>query len=350
MKLSIESLLPKMAKDAFVARGSKDLWIHRVSGITDADAYTLTFFNDEKYREDLKKSKAAAVILREPIAELTMTQIVCANPYAAFARVAMLFFKYPISQRGQSPKAWIDPEAKVDPSATLYPFVFIDKGAVIEADVVLMPGVYVGANALIGAGSLLFPQVVVMDRSIIGKNNIIHSSSVIGADGFGFAADEEEIVKIPQVGIAETADHVELGTHVSIDRATHGKTMVGAHSKFDNKVHLGHNAKVGQHCMFAAQFSVAGSSVVGDWVLGGGLSGIAGHLHVADRTKIGALTGIISATEEGKTYMGFPAIKAGEWRRQHALLRRLNDSYKKIAELESRLLQLEQKIGQVKSI
>lgn len=344
MKHTVTELLSEIAKDAAIASGSKETVINRVSGIGDADGNTLTFFNDEKYRDALLQSRAGAVIVKTVIPELKMTQIVCANPYAAFARVAMFFFKYPFSQKGISEKAWVHPEAKVASSAILYPFVSVDKGAVVEAGVVLMPGVYVGVDAVIGEGSILFPHVVVMDRSRIGKKNILHAATVVGADGFGFAPDQGEIVKIPQVGIAETADNVELGTHVSIDRGTHGKTYVGASSKFDDKVHVGHNTVVGSHCMFAAQFSVAGSTNIGNWVLGGGLAGVAGHLHIADQTKIGAMTGVITDTEAGKTYAGFPAIGIGEWRRQYALLRRLNDSYKKIAQLEARLEQLEQKL------
>lgn len=315
--------------------------IKKVAPITTAGDGDVTFVANPDYYQYLGQTKASAVILKQKQTDLKVPQLIAKDPYVAFAKAANLFWVVKHSLKGVSDQAFISPTAKLGQNVTVYPFAVISDGAEIGDNVVLYSGVFIGENAKIGADCVLYANNVIGERCIIGARCLLHAGSVIGADGFGFAPAEGEIVKIPQVGIVRIEDDVELGACCTVDRAAMGETLVKRGTKLDSKVHIGHNAIIGEHCLFSAHTAIAGSAKVGQWVKAGGHSGIAGHLTVGDNVSIGAMSGVIKDAEPGETYMGFPAIPASEWRRRQVYFKKLADYEKRLKDLETRVAAVE---------
>ena len=201
-----------------------------------------------------------------------MPQLVAAKPHLAFAKAAALFYQPDHGPQVVSEQAFIHPSAKLGEFITIYPYVYVGENAEIGDAAVLYPGVFVGSKAKVGKAAILHANVVIGERCQVGERTVIHGGTVIGADGFGFAPDKINIVKIPQTGTVVIGDDVELGALCTIDRATMGATTIGNGCKFDSKVHVGHNAEVGEHTMFSAHTAVGGSAKVGSWVVAGGPS------------------------------------------------------------------------------
>lgn len=311
--------------------------IYGVAGIEEAGRGQITFLGQSTYRRFLPRCRASALLTGTPLDECPVTQLVVPDPYVAYARVSGYFYE-PVQGNGLiSPKAEVAADATIGEGVSIYPFCYVGAGAAIGDGSILMPGAYVGEQAIVGKNTVLHPQVVVGERCVVGDRVIIHAGTVLGADGFGYAVGDEEIVKVPQTGIVRIGNDVEIGACASVDRAAMGETLVNDGCKLDSQVHIGHNVVVGRHCMFAANTSLAGSATLGDWVITGGLSGVAGHLKVGDRVRIGAMTGVIRDADAEETYLGFPAEPAGNWRRRQVYFKRLGEYEKRIRQLEERL-------------
>jgi UDP-3-O-[3-hydroxymyristoyl] glucosamine N-acyltransferase len=318
-----------------------DIEIESVSPLNDTRPGTISFMASTAYESLLSQFKASALIVKEPLADSKLPQLVHDNPHYAFAKAAGIFLKPSHPFDGVSDKAFIHPEAKLGERVRIGPFAYVGPRATLSDDAVLYPGVYLGESASVGKETVLYANVVVGDRCQVGERVIIHSNTVLGADGFGFAKGKDDIVKVPQVGIVVIEDEVEIGACATIDRATMGETRIGFGTKLDSKVHVAHNVRIGQHCMFSALTGVAGSTKIGDWVIAGGHAGFSGHITVGDHVTVGAKTGVITDVESGGVYMGFPAQPAQQWRRYQVYKKRLPDYDKRIKQLESRLQQLE---------
>ena len=174
-------------------------------------------------------------------------------------------------------------------------------------------------------------------------NVLIHSGTVVGCDGYGFANEEGKHQKIPQIGGVEIGDNVEIGANCAIDRGTIGNTVIDKGSKLDNLVHIAHNVKIGKNCLLTAQTAVAGSSVIGDHVAFGGKASVAGHLTIGSKTQLAAKSGVTKSLEGGQTYAGMPARKIFEKNKQDALIGRLPEMNDLLKDLENRLINLEKK-------
>jgi UDP-3-O-[3-hydroxymyristoyl] glucosamine N-acyltransferase len=302
-----------------------------------ANKSEVSFFTHLRFMDDLRNTQAAAVIVKSAVEDADVIQLVHPNPQAAMALVGQMFFKWTHSFSGQSPLAYIHPEAKVAESVTLYPYAFIDKGAVIEDNVVIYPYVFIGEDCQIGAGSLLFPGCVIMARTEIGAGAIIHGGAVLGGDGFGFAPARERLEKIPQTGKVVIEKDVEIGSLTSIDRATFDETLIKQGSKLDSHVHVGHNVEVGEESMLCAMVGIAGSTTIGKRFIGAGQAAIGPGLTLGENIVVGGKAGVVNNLSEAGEYHGMPAIPAQEWRRQAILLRRLPEMYKTIQRLEKAL-------------
>jgi UDP-3-O-[3-hydroxymyristoyl] glucosamine N-acyltransferase len=239
----------------------------------------------------------------------------------------------------------VAPGAEVAAGVSIYPFVYVGARSRIGARVVLFPGVYVGEEAVIGEESVLYPQVSVMDRCRVGKRVIIHGGTVIGSDGFGFAPDRNGYVKIPQVGIVEIEDDVEIGANCAVDRAAMGKTRIGKGVKTDNLVQIGHNVTIGENTVLVAQVGIAGSTQVGRWVAMGGQAGIVGHIKIGDQARIGAQAGVGQEVKAGETVSGSPAFPHREWLRAQVVFPKLPEMRKNLSALEKRVEALEKILG-----
>jgi UDP-3-O-[3-hydroxymyristoyl] glucosamine N-acyltransferase len=263
------------------------------------------------------------------------------DPHGALAPILDLLHPRVPEEPEIHPSAVLGRGVRVGAKVRIAPY------AVIEEDVEIGDGSVVGAHVVVGAGARvgtechLHPHAVVYPGVVLGDRVILHAGARIGADGFGYAATEGGVQKVPQVGTCVIEADVEIGANSTVDRGSIGETRVMAGAKLDNLVHLGHNVVVGRSALLAAQVGVAGSSRVGAGVLAGGQAGIAGHLSVGDGAQLAAQTGVIGDIEPGETVMGFPARPRAEYLRTAAAQSRLPRLLSKVRELEERLSRME---------
>jgi UDP-3-O-[3-hydroxymyristoyl] glucosamine N-acyltransferase len=208
----------------------------------------------------------------------------------------------------------------------------------IGNDVKIYPQVYIGSNVSIGAGSIIFAGAKILEDSIIGQNCIIHSGSVIGSDGFGFAPQENgDYKKIPQTGIVVLGDRVEVGSNSTIDRATLGVTSIGNGVKLDNQIQIAHNVEIGDNTVIAAQTGIAGSSKIGKNCVIGGQVGIVGHISIGDNVKIQGQSGVISNIKENSTIQGTPAFSYNDYNKSYVYFKNLPNILKEINRIIKKL-------------
>jgi UDP-3-O-[3-hydroxymyristoyl] glucosamine N-acyltransferase len=240
-----------------------------------------------------------------------------ANPYYAMATTVARFFAQRPRPDGISPHASIAASAKLGNDVAVGAFTSIGEEAVIGDGVVLYPNVTIEANAVIGDGTIIYPQVSIYYACRVGRRCILHSGVVIGADGYGFATDDQgQHHKIPQVGIVRIEDDVEIGAGTTIDRAALGETVIGEGTKIDNLVQIGHNVRVGRRCLLVSQVGIAGSTELGDDVQVGGQSGFAGHLKIGHRVRVYSKSAVFEDVPDGVWVRGIPAVSQREYVRQ----------------------------------
>ena len=310
-----------------------------ITGATNIEAAgeTEITFAAPPHIEEAKASRAAAVLLPEDVQGFPLPAIHVKEPRAAFAKLLELFTPPLHLPAGVSPQAFVAKTAEVADSACILPFAVVDEHAKIGAGVVLYPHVYVGQYAEIGEASVLHASVTVRERCRVGRRCVLHANAVIGSDGFGFTTADGVHTKVPQVGNVVVEDDVEIGSHVGIDRATTGSTVIGHGTKIDNLVHIGHNCKIGAGNLIVAQTGISGSTTTGSNVTFGGQVGTVGHIHIGGNSVYAARSGIIGDMPEGVFGAGFPVQSHQEWLRMQAAMKRLPEMLKKIKELEKAL-------------
>ena len=315
--------------------GNGDTPITGVAPIETAGDGDITFVANKAYYKHLNDTKAAAVVLSADAPSAPIPQLRHSNPYLTFARIIDLF--YPETRRvpaGINERAVVDASASVDPTAGIGPLCHVSERASIGANTELPSSVFVGKDVTIGKNCLIYPGVCILDGCRIGDNVIIHASSVIGSDGFGYAESETGLRKIQQVGWVEIDNDVEIGSNVSIDRGAMGPTRIGQGTKIDNLVQIAHNVQIGRHCILVGQVGIAGSTKLGDGVVLAGQVGVVGHKTLGSGVKVGAQSGVKDDLKEGKVYFGSPAREFMEASRIEAAIRRLPDTLKRIKKLE----------------
>lgn len=292
--------------------------ITSINTLKDAVEGELSFLDNPKYINDLKSTKATAVILTAENAAYLPNDVIgliTPEPYLKLALATKLFAKPPF-EVGEA--EYIDESAKIMPNA------YIGKGATIGKNSVIMSGAYIGDYAKIGENTVIYPNAIIYRDCHVGNNCIIHAGAVIGSDGFGFAHTKTgEHVKIYQNGIAIIEDDVEIGANTTIDRAVFGVTRVKRGVKIDNLVQIGHNCEIGEYSIIVSQSGIAGSTTLGRNVVMGGQSASAGHLSVGAFATIAARGGITKSIDGGKTYSGFPLMEHKEWLKLQAKISRL---------------------------
>lgn len=321
--------------------GDGGIEISAVRGLEEAGRGDLSFVASERYLPRLQVSAAGAVILAEGWPAVDRPALRAANPVLAFARALALFHPPSVPVPGIHPTAVVAPDARVDPNASVGALTVLGPGAEVGAGTILDAQVSVGAGVRVGRDCRIFPQVVLRDGVCLGDRVIVHSGSVIGADGFGFARDGHRYVKIPQIGRVVIEDDVEIGANVTIDRATLGETRIGRGTKIDNLVQIGHNVRVGSDTVIVAQVGISGSSRIGSRVTLAGQVGIVDHVEIGDEVIVGAQAGVTKDIPPGSVVLGSPAIPHGEFKRQVAAVARLPEMRKLLRALEERLAALE---------
>ncbi len=297
---------------------------------------------DRKVFESI--SKTATVVAPLGWIEEGQDGIELEDPKAAFRTLLGLFGETAETPRGIHETALVFPGAVIDPEACIGPFCVVEQDAVIEKGAVLRALVFIGRTSRIGEGSTLEPMVVVMEGTAIGKNCLVHAGSVLGCDGFGFDRTPEGVpVKVPQIGRVVLEDEVEIGACSTVDRATIGETRIGARTKTDDHVHVGHNARTGNDCLLVAFTGMAGSSSLGNGVTMAARSGTADHVHVGDGAVLTGCAGATKDVPERSVMSGFPARDHREDMKSQVLLRRLPELLERVKQLEARLAEIEKK-------
>lgn len=326
--------------------GDGNIDIVRVTGIEEAGAGDLTFFTNLKYAAHLKRTGASAVIAGDQGPGAPCAVLRTAHPYLAFARAVALFADPWTPPSGVHRLADVAAGATVDPTASVGAFVVIDDGAQVGARTVIHPHAVIARGARLGIDCVIHSHASVRERVQIGNRVVIQNGAVVGSDGFGFARTPEGTHhKIPQVGGVVIEDDVEIGANAAIDRPAVGETRIGAGSKIDNLVQVGHGVTVGRNVLLAAQVGISGSSTIEDAVTLAGQVGVAGHITIGKGTIATAQTGVPNSVDPGSFISGYPAINNRDWLRASAVFRRLPDLRKAVARLQARLADLEERFA-----
>ncbi|MBD5414751.1 MAG: UDP-3-O-(3-hydroxymyristoyl)glucosamine N-acyltransferase [Bacteroides sp.] len=322
--------------------GNEETKLTTFNKIESAGANALTFLANPKYAHFLYSTEAGAVLVANdfvPADEVKTTLIRVADPYGALAQLMRMADALLNPQpTGIEEPVFIAPGVEIPEGVYIGAFAYIGAGAKIGANAKIYPQAYVGRGASVGEGSIIYSGAKIYHGCRIGRNCIVHSGAVIGADGFGFAPRPDGgYDKIPQLGIVEIADNVEIGANTTVDRATMGHTLIGSGSKLDNLIQVAHNVEIGQNTVMAAQGGIAGSTKIGSNCMVGGQVGIAGHISIGDHVNIGAQSGIHSTTPDNQTLMGTPAVNARQWMRNMAYVNRIAELFQRVSTIEKKL-------------
>jgi UDP-3-O-[3-hydroxymyristoyl] glucosamine N-acyltransferase len=302
----------------------EDCVITGVAGIEEAGPGHLTFVANPKYAPAARTTGASAIIVSGDFPAIPIPTLRCSNPYLAFARSVELFYKPPVYVPGVHPTAVVHDSARIGRNASIGPYVVIDQDVVIGDDCVLLPHAVIYRGARIGNRFLAHAHAVVREFCQLGDDVILQNGAIVGADGFGFAKDDQgSWHKIVQSGPAVLEDQVEVQANACVDRASIGETRVAKGAKLDNMVQVGHGSSVGQDTLLCAHVGLAGSTHVGNKVILAGQVGIAGHCKIGDGVIATGQSGLHGDIPPGSVMSGSPAIDSRQWMRCIAAFNRL---------------------------
>ena len=320
-----------------------ELKVTGVNGLVEAGPQDISFAVPP-HVEHCHLSKAGVMVLGfdDPKLPDNRPVIRVENPRAAFAALLELFRHRAEVERVVSDRAYVAPTAKIGKNVAVMPFAYIDEGAEIGDGTVIYPHVYVGKNVKVGADCLFYPSATIREGCVLGNKIVLQSGAVIGGDGFGYITDKTtgKHSFVLQAGNVVLEDEVEVGSNSCIDRATAGSTVVGAGTKIDNLVHLGHNDVLGKNCLVVAHVGISGSVTAGDNCVFAGQVGTVGHITIGNNCQFAGRTGITHNIPDNSVCAGFPAQPYKEWLKQEANLRKVGDLVKKVKELEKALAEL----------
>jgi UDP-3-O-[3-hydroxymyristoyl] glucosamine N-acyltransferase len=311
----------------------------RITGaasLSEARPGDVTFFGNAKYLAALKASKATAVLVPADFSEtITPLLIRCENPTLAFSIVLARFAPEPIVfAPGVHPSAVVAAGVELGEDMSVQPNVVIEPGAKIGARSVIGAGSYIGHDAVIGEDCRVADRVTVGARCKVGNRVILHSGVVLGSDGFGFELHGGRHIKIPQTGIVQVDDDVEIGANTTVDRARFGRTWIGEGTKIDNLVQIAHNVQVGRHCIICAQTGISGSTRLQDYVVLGGQVGTVGHIEIGIGAQVGAQSGLTKNVPPGQVMFGSPALPMKDAKEELARIALLPRLFERVKRLE----------------
>lgn len=320
-------------------QGDAGLTITGIAGLGRAKNDQIGFLAQSRFRDQLAGCNAGAVILREQDALLFKGNVLIVDdPYLAYAKLTRLFDTSCVITPGVHPSAVVAGNAKVADSAQIGPNAVVGEGASIGAGASIGPGAVVGERAVIGDETRIFANVSIYHDVIIGRECVIHSNTVIGGDGFGFAPDREKggWRKIHQLGSVRVGDRVEIGSSTAIDRGALDDTVICDGVIIDNQVHIAHNCIIGENTAIAGNCGFAGSTIVGKNCTFAGAVGIVGHIEIADNVHITGMTMVTkSITKPGSYSSGTSAMPSREWRKNAVRFNQLNELASRVKALEN---------------
>lgn len=324
--------------------GDAQARVSSVATLEGAKAGQLSFLSNAKYRKYLAETAATAVLIKEDDLSFVppgVTALVVKDPYVAFARVAQQLDSTPAIAIGIHPTAQIDPSAEVAANVAIGAGAVISAGAIIGSDSQIGAGSFVGESAVVGKNCRIWPNVTLYHKVVVGDNCLVHSGTVIGADGFGFANERGTWLKIPQTGSVILGRDCDIGANVTIDRGAIEDTIIGNNVIIDNQCQIAHNVQIGDHTAIAGCTVVAGSTKIGRYCIIGGAAVLNGHIEICDGAHISGMAMVMKPiTEKGMYTSGIPATSNAEWRKNTARLRQIEQLHQRVRQLETQIAQL----------
>lgn len=313
----------------------EDAEIRGVAALDQAQEGDLSFLANPKYASDLLKTRATAVLVSEPREGVSAVQLVTPKPYLTWARILNLLYPDPPYPAGIHTTAVVDPSAAIHPGAFVGPFCNVEADVEIGAQTVLMSHAFVGRGARLGEACRIFPGVVIYPGVRLGSRVRIHAHSTLGSDGFGYAQDGPEHVKIPQLGQVLLDDDVEVGANVAVDRGALKPTRIGRGTKVDNLVQVAHGVEVGEDSLLISQSGISGSAKLGNRTILAGQVGVIGHVVIGDDVLVMGKSVVTKNLTRPGRYAGNPAVPHMQYQRQLALQRSIADLKQRIQALEA---------------
>lgn len=326
--------------------GDASILISKVAPINEATTGEITFLTHPRYQRFLPQCRASGIIVPQGMAAAStasahLNYLETTSPYLALAKTLQILYPAPKPEPGIDASAHVDATAELATDVTVEANVYVGARTKVGRNSVLFPGVFIGADVQIGSDCTLYPNVVVREGCRIGDRVILHAGVVIGSDGFGYAVEAGKRVKIPQIGIVEIGDDVEIGANSTVDRATLGKTVIGRGTKIDNLVQVAHNVSIGEDSVFAAQVGVAGSTRIGKNVTLAGQVGVGNHLDIGDGATIGPKSGVARSVAPRAVLSGWvEASPHKQWLKAMLLLPELPRLWRMVKDLEKKTAEL----------
>lgn len=319
--------------------GDGDIVITGIASMGSASAGQITFLADSRFREKLDSCQADAVVLTaDDLPFCTSAALVVKNPYLTYARMAQLLDTTPVAAQAIAPSAVISPDAKLGARVAIGANAVIEAGAELGDDVIIGAGCFVGQRVHIGAGTQLWANVTLYHEVRLGAHCLVQSGTVIGADGFGYANDRGNWIKIPQLGSVVIGDRVEIGACTTIDRGALDDTVIGNGVIIDNQCQIAHNVIIGDNTAVAGGVIMAGSLKVGRYCMIGGASVINGHMEICDKVTVTGMGMVMRPiTEPGVYSSGIPLQPNKEWRKTAAQVMKIADMSRRIKAIERKL-------------
>lgn len=326
--------------------GDGKVLITGVSGIREAAEGDITFLANPKYSSLMDKTRAAAIITSADAQNTSKPVIVTENPSLAFAKIISMFMPDDAAHpQGIDYTVVMGKNVTLGKDVALGPYVVIGDNVSIGDNTIIYAGCFIGHHTRIGPNTLVYPHVSIRERVSIGSRVIIHSGTVIGSDGFGFATIKGSHHKIPQVGIVEIGDDVEIGANVTIDRARFDKTVIGRGTKIDNLVQIAHNVVIGENSLIVAQVGISGSTILGNNVTLAGQVGLVGHITVGNNAIVTAQSGVAKSVPADTMFSGTPARPFMTSQRANASMQNLPKLFEIVKDLKKRIEELEAKLN-----
>lgn len=316
--------------------GDGNCKIYSLGTLANATSGQLSFLSNLAYIDQLAATQASAVIVDPKYADACNTnKLISSDPYLCFAQATGLFDNSPTAAPGVHPSAVVHESAQIADSVSVGANTVIAANVIVDAGTAIGAGCVIEENCRIGRDCKLHSKVTLYHSVHVGSNVIIHSGAVIGADGFGFASDGTQSVKIHQLGSVIIGDNVDIGAGTTIDRGAIDDTVIENGVKIDNQVQIGHNCRIGEHTIICGCAALAGSVTIGKYCIMGGASGAVGHITIADKVQVSAMSLVSkSITEPGTYSSGTGHMKTSVWKRNIVRFQQLDSIARRLKEIE----------------
>lgn len=322
--------------------GNPNAEVFRLSKIEEGEEGSLTFLANPKYINHIYTTRASVTIVNDsfiPESEITTTLIKVEDAYVSFSKLLEFYNQVKLNKSGIEPQTFISEGTKYGENLYLGSFSYIGQNVVLGNNVKIYPNSFIGDNVVIGDNVYIFAGAKIYSETIIGNNCTIHSGTIIGADGFGFAPNEEgEYNKVPQIGNVIIEDNVDIGANTTIDRATLGSTIIRKGVKLDNQIQIAHNVEVGKNTVIAAQTGVAGSTKIGENCMIGGQVGIAGHLTIGNNVRLQAQSGVARNIKDDEILQGSPTFGYSDFSKSYVHFKNLPKIVAELEELKKQII------------